>query len=218
MHAVGSSSRLTLAVTIGRKKVDATVRSNLFGSDLGVIVGPYEYRGLLLVPRWEELINLLGQGQSRRVYRWRPEDLHYQGVGSIYHGLRQIEHILAAYGFRLDQGEKALVLRAREAALHANLIALGLRTGTVDETSESLRTVTDEIIHELGNPRNLPKREGRDYLADLVSKPSSWSTLWPRLLVSRSASKTGSCGSSRSLWRGRGRSSISTSWPGSRST
>ncbi len=169
MHALGSSSRLTLSVTVGRKRADLQVRPNLFGSDLAVVVGPPEYRGLFLVPRWEELIRLITHQSSRRAYRYRPEDLRYQAVGSIYHAIRQVEHVLTSYGLVLDHGEKSLMLRARQAALHANQIALGLRSVTVGETAEDLKVVAGEILHELGEPRNLPKREGKQYLSDLLS-------------------------------------------------
>lgn len=169
MPGLGSTDRRTLTVGIGPKQTAVQMRANLFRSDLGVITGPAEFQGMLLVPRWEELLRLIADQTMRRFYRFRPEDLRYQAVASLYHAIRQVEHIMAGYGLTFAHGEKALMLRARAAALDANQIALGLAKGTVDRTAEELRAVTGEIMIELGRPRDLPLREGQRYLAELAS-------------------------------------------------
>ena len=104
VRALGSSRTAKLQVEVRGIWVEVQARVNLFGTDLGVVLEPPEYAGFFLVPRWEELICLIENGSSRRAFRYQPEHLKYQLVRSLYHALRQIEHIVLQYGLDLRAG------------------------------------------------------------------------------------------------------------------
>ncbi|MDI6741091.1 MAG: hypothetical protein QME74_12120 [Candidatus Edwardsbacteria bacterium] len=173
VRALGSSRVAKLKIEVGYSTVEVKARVNLFGTDLGLVLEPAEYAGFFMVPRWEELINLLGNGSARKEFRWRPEHLRYQLVRSLFHALRQIEHIVLKYGLDMRAGEKQLLTRAREVALILNSYSLGLGREVQSPYPRNLTRVSAEVIKQLGEPRSLPVREGQAYLKAVLVKRDS---------------------------------------------
>ena len=132
---IGGGEIRKIPVIIHGKERIATVRMGLFGSDMGVIITG-RYRGKLVVPRWDwVLIQALEEQKLFNVKRFNPKWLKFVMYESIYDVARYTIEVAAQYGLTFHDGEKGRLLRAQQALIELNMLALGLRKGNAGRPS-----------------------------------------------------------------------------------
>ena len=106
MKQIGGGEERTLTVPRGDGRVRIRARMGLFKQRCGVVLGPGGHTGCLLISRWTD------PGDSRK-----PPRRIWQMVTSLYHAIRQVEHILhEQYGVDLAGGEKEMLIVAIDLA------------------------------------------------------------------------------------------------------
>lgn len=154
------------AVRVQREdgEISTICRADIFGVFLCVVIHPEKYTGMFLVPNWERSKQraLANPETARRGPAW-------QMVPSVYAAYRQSLHILHQYGAQLDEGEKKLLIEARDTALTLNLRALGKGGRTpIPKVHEKLRALALQIADPLQNVRNTHKREARNHMLAIL--------------------------------------------------
>ncbi|MBI3572932.1 MAG: hypothetical protein HY092_01900 [Candidatus Kerfeldbacteria bacterium] len=165
---LGGGQRKQSLVTVGQHRVQISSRMGLFKTDVGVVLAPDEFAGMIVVPHWEEIQKLLAPGQAWRTFVWKPEHRVYQLVRSVYAAYRQTWHILQKYGLDVRTGEKSAMTTAAQAARQLNLVVLGLARGSsVEQVRQATSRIVQQAAGQLGQPRRLTKLQAVEQLAAL---------------------------------------------------
>ncbi|MBI4090397.1 MAG: hypothetical protein HY422_00030 [Candidatus Komeilibacteria bacterium] len=157
IHALGGGIDRQIVIERDAKSVFLIARAGIFGIFLCIVTHPSKYAGMFLVPNWErsKQKTLANPDTARRQPEW-------QIVPSVYAAYRQTVHILHQYGAKLNEGEKQLLIQARETALQLNLRALGKGGRTpIARVHESLQGLIMQIADPLKHVRNVYKLEAR---------------------------------------------------------
>ncbi|MFH1236510.1 MAG: hypothetical protein V1685_06275 [Parcubacteria group bacterium] len=143
------------------------VRGGLYRGDLCVGI-TREHQGRIFIPFWANSLVHAARDQGV-IDVFDPELLIHQVFTSVYHALRYTYHLLEEqYGVTFVHGEKARIIRAKQALQKLNLIAIGLRTGNAAQLAETFRQRAGFIIQEIGpTPHNQLKRQAVDYAVNL---------------------------------------------------
>ncbi|KKW01861.1 MAG: hypothetical protein UY52_C0018G0006 [Parcubacteria group bacterium GW2011_GWC2_49_9] len=143
------------------------VRGGLYRGDLCVGL-TREHRGRIFIPYWANTLVHAAREQGI-IGVFDPELLIHQVFTSVYHARRYTYHLLEEqYGVTFVHGEKARIIRAKQALEELNLTAIGLRTGNAAQLAKTFRDRAGFIIQEIGpTPRNDLKRQAVNYVVNL---------------------------------------------------
>ena len=147
-------SKAAVVRQIQVRGMDVTARMNILGLNFGIVLRPREHAGKFLF---------------RNV-----DASSWQLVESVYHALRQTEHILYKQGLTPSRGEKKLLRQLRKTGLQLNLCALELGT---DMRRHALQRDYDrlamQITGSLIGARNRSKKAAADQVSHLTGTSHS---------------------------------------------